>query len=452
MNRIIQKYKTVLLCLIAAIGFQVVGCKDFLDIKSNANLTTPNNLESFQKLLDNANDMNLLTSSFGEISADDYFVLDKTFNSFKELNRGEYIWDWIDYNYPNDWARGYVTVYNSNLILDQLRQIQKSKTNALQYEQIEGAALFYRSFAFLNLLWTYAPAWDESSANEMGIVLRETSNPDVVSKRSTVAECYAKVIVDLTRSASLLPALSQHVLRPSKAAAMGILARAYLSMRAYDKAYLYADSALMKYSVLMDYNTDNEVVASADYPFTRYNKETIFYAETSNSISNGYIDTMLVDQYQTNDLRKRLYFRPVGNYHTFKGSYSGKFTLFSGLTTGELLLIKAESAAVLGKYEDARKTLKELLIKRYKTGADLGVDAVGDAQVLAKIRIERRKELLFRALRWIDIKRYNLEGADITIKRRIGETIYELQANDPRFALPLPSDVLLQTGMTQNPR
>jgi starch-binding outer membrane protein, SusD/RagB family len=55
-----------------------------------------------------------------------------------------------------------------------------------------------------------------------------------------------------------------------------------------------------------------------------------------------------------------------------------------------------------------------------------------------------------RGLRWIDIKRLNKEGAGIVLKRLIGDKTYTLQPNDPRYALPLPADIILNTGMQQN--
>ena len=70
---------------------------------------------------------------------------------------------------------------------------------------------------------------------------------------------------------------------------------------------------------------------------------------------------------------------------------------------------------------------------------------------LALILTERRKELIFRNLRWMDIKRLNKEGANIWLKRIVAGQTYTLPANDNRFALALPSDIISMTGMPQNP-
>lgn len=64
---------------------------------------------------------------------------------------------------------------------------------------------------------------------------------------------------------------------------------------------------------------------------------------------------------------------------------------------------------------------------------------------------ERRKELVFRNLRWMDIKRLNKEGANITLKRIIDGQTFTLPPNNNRFALPLPADIVKMTGMPQNP-
>ena len=64
---------------------------------------------------------------------------------------------------------------------------------------------------------------------------------------------------------------------------------------------------------------------------------------------------------------------------------------------------------------------------------------------------ERRKELIFRGLRWIDIKRLNLEGANIEQRRFLDGKEYILEPNSNRYALPLPDDIIRLTWMEQNP-
>ncbi|HEY6083417.1 MAG TPA: RagB/SusD family nutrient uptake outer membrane protein, partial [Chitinophagaceae bacterium] len=68
------------------------------------------------------------------------------------------------------------------------------------------------------------------------------------------------------------------------------------------------------------------------------------------------------------------------------------------------------------------------------------------------ILVERRKELVFRTIRFTDIKRLNKEGADITQKRIIGGKTYILLPNDPRYALSIPENVIQAGGIPQNPQ
>lgn len=91
-------------------------------------------------------------------------------------------------------------------------------------------------------------------------------------------------------------------------------------------------------------------------------------------------------------------------------------------------------------------------MKRWKTGTFVPFTASTSSGALATILAERRKELMMRDLRWMDIKRLNKEGAGITLKRIVAGQPYQLQPNEPRFALPLPAYVLALTGMQQNPR
>ncbi|SJN47913.1 RagB/SusD family nutrient uptake outer membrane protein [Sphingobacterium sp. JB170] len=440
--------------LIFAVYFLVcnTACEKFLDEKSTATTTSPNNLESFQMLLDNANVMNVSFPTFGEISADNYFLTDETFNGLNEFRRGDYIWDWPDYEYVNDWARGYHAVYVSNLVLDGLGELEVTSSNRKQYEDIYASALFYRAYSFLSMLWTYSLAYDENASENLGIVLRKTSNPVVVSQRSSVQECYDQIISDL-KKCTTLPMTTGHVLRPSKVAVYGTLARTYLSMRDYQQAYNYADSALVLYDNLLDFNDAQDTTGSDDYPFTRYNKETIYFSTLTLTANNWNTDTSLYQSYKDSDLRKSLFFKPLNENYEFKGSYSGDYWLFSGLTTGELLLIKAESAAFMDSYDQARSVMRVLMAKRYSDDGELiSLNALPNEQLLQFIRTERRKEMIFRGQRWIDIKRFNKEGLNIDLTRIVNGEVYELPANDLRFALPLPHDIILETGMQQNPK
>ncbi|RYZ26482.1 MAG: RagB/SusD family nutrient uptake outer membrane protein [Sphingobacteriales bacterium] len=141
----------------------------------------------------------------------------------------------------------------------------------------------------------------------------------------------------------------------------------------------------------------------------------------------------------------------------FKGSYEGSNTYFSGVSTNELYLIAAEASARVGGLEQAAGYLDRLLEKRWRrdaSGRSLHVPvSVSDRQgLIDRILLERKKELLFRGIRWMDIKRLNRDGAGIQVRRNIGGVEYLLEAGDNRFALPIPEDVIAISGMPQNPR
>lgn len=445
----IQTTRFYLVCVI----FIFLGCDKYLDVKSNYNLSIPDNYEVFQKLLDNATVMNLSVNTFGEICADDYYITDQTYNGFSELNKGDYVWETIEYNYPNDWASSYLTVYNTNLIQDQLKKVDQVNFDNLKHNAILGASHFYRGFTYLNLLCTYSDGFkSDSLGNGLGVVLRKTADPTEPSFRASILESYQLIIQDLEFAANLLPLNSAHVLRPSKIAAWSILARTYLYVGEYDKAYLYADSVLRVKDDLIDYNDDADVNALASYPFKRYNKETVFYAEMTKSINYGFVDSSLYDSYDRNDLRKKLFFKNNNKPFAFKGSYSGKANLFSGTTTSEMLLVKAEALIRRKDYSNARLLLELLVDKRYNKNLSNNILPQKNEDLLNYLIEERRRELIFRGQRWPDLKRYNLNGQNKTIYRIVNGKKYSLAPNDKRYALPIPYDIVFRTDVIQNPK
>lgn len=435
--------------------FSLTSCSKFLEEKSNFSLQSPNTLESLQGILDNSIDMNMNVPVFGDIHSDDYFFTEKEFNAVDDQSRGFYTWIGFPYNYPDDWALMYVPVYQVNVVLDALPKVEGIQR---EKDRIKGAALFFRAYQYLQGMWIFAKSWDpQTSDTDLGIELRQTSDQSVPSKRSTVSDCYRQIIGDLVTAAGILPELAESPMRPSKIACYGALSRAYLSIGKYDSAFYYVDKALEIKNDLIDYNDFSSTDLLKPYPLTRLNKETVFYAQLTTSYPNlhpsyGLVDTTLYASYGDNDIRKSLFFKVRNGFHSFKGSYTSAFNLFGGMAVDELFLIRAETNIRLGNVDRGLDDLNTLLMKRIKKEEFTSYVGLNQEDALRLIKKERRKELLMRGLRWMDIKRYNkYDGENLKLLRYINGTKYELEPNSNRYALPLPNDIILLTGMEQNP-
>lgn len=445
-------------CLL--IGLLASSCQKFLDIKSDKSLVVPQSLNDMQALLDDATTMNLRTTpSYGEASADDYFLTPTALAPLGVNSQEVYRWRSIPYRFQNDWSLSYLAIYNANLALDMLKELERTTANAQLWDNVKGSAHFYRAFYELGLLGQHGLAYDSHlSQSDLGIPLRRTSDFNTPSARATVAECYQAILDDLNIAVMLLPALPQHVYRPSKSAGHALLARVHLYMRNYPTALSETEKALYIKSELMDFNNDSDIFSqTAAVPFKPFNKEIIFYTEMFawlglQTPTRATITSDLYASYQTNDLRRTLFFLANGSNQRFKGSYtSHASSLFTGLAVDELYLNRAECLAYLDRIPESMEEINNLLKKRWRnTVAYIPLTANSKSEALLKIRMERRKSLLMRGLRWMDIKRQNKEGTEITPSRTIEGVTYTLTPNSPSYALPLPADILEQTGMPQN--
>lgn len=435
----------------------IVSCKKYLDKKTDTTLVVPKTIKDLQGLLDDFSNMNSITPTLGETSADDFFVLPNNYNSFYEYDRNLYTWQLKQYTYRNDWSRNYSAIFNANYCLKFIDDIPKTLQNENDWNNIKGSAYFFRAFSFLNLAWQHAKAYDVSTANtDLGIPLRLGIDFNIPSTRANVKDTYDQIISDGKEALSLLPdnpLLS--ISRPSKGASYALLARTYLSMREYDSAYKYADLSLGIKNNLLNYNSSE--IVTGNVPFRPLNKEIIFYttlfrnASIALATSVAKIDSTLFGSYNSNDLRKVIFFRPASGYQRFKGSYAASATeLFSGLAVDEMLLIRAECNARDNKIDDAMNDLNALLINRFREGTFIPFYTSDKDEAIAIILQERRKELVMRGIRWSDIKRLNKEGKNIIPRRIIDGHIYELPPNDSRYALPIPQDVIDISGMPQN--
>ena len=434
------------------------SCKKYLDEKPDAHLEIPSSLTDFQALIDRYQVMNTSDPGAGEVSSDDYYLLTADYLALPDdTYRNQYTWQKTNLFLPasNEWFYVYRIVFTANTILEGLGKLNPADVGQTDFNNNKGQALFARGRALYLAACIWSQAYDPGSAvTELGIPVRLSTDFNRTSVRASLLDTYGQVITDLTQAAQLLPQKQVQVIRATKAAAYAMLARTYLSMRQYEKAGLYADSCLQLNSTLTDYNS---VSATAAYPFVRFNPEVLFDAEmiTEPPINNtrARIDTLLYNSYSPNDLRKTLYFKAGSNgTYVFKGSYGGSLVPFDGLATDEQYLIRAESRVRAGRVSDGLADLNALLSKRYKKGTFVNLTAVSPADALTLVLSERKKELVMRGLRWTDLKRLNKEGAALTLTRKVNGQTYTLLPNDPRYALPIPDDIIQLTRMPQNPR
>lgn len=437
------------------------GCDSFLDVKSDATLVVPKTLEDAQALLDNTLHMNeRAVPARGVDAGEDYFFSESVYSGLPEHSRRFYVWDYPeDVGTGNDWSSGYVPIFQANLVLELLGQIERKEGNGLAWDNVKGSAHFYRAFYFFKLLGVFAHAFDElASETDHGIALRLDTDFNKLSVRATVRECIDQIIKDLLESIDYLPDFPQHVTRPSKGAAYALFSNLHHYMRDYNMSLHYADKALSFNSDLIDLNGDEHLLNlnTNTTPFIKYNKETIFYAELGNNVvwsaNRSLIDSNFYKSFTTHDLRRQAYFREVADGFLFKGDLTGaNARRFGGLSTSETILNKAESLAKLNRVDEAIRTLNSLLVKRLIAGSPL-LDSkeFNKDTALEVIRLERKKELMVRGIYFMDLKRYNKEGANIYKVRYEGDIEHKLEPNSSKYALPIPQDVIMITGMPQN--
>jgi len=435
-----------------------VACSEsFLDIKPDKKLVVPSTLDDLQAMLDYFDVHNSNTPGMGELSSDDYYILYDRWNTLTSpYMKNGYIWakEIWEGSTAIDWNNRYQQIFYANYVLEGLEKTNKTD-NPDDYDRLKGTALFYRAYANYQLAQEFCAPYDKSASNNgYGIPLRLTSDLNVHTNRATVKETYERIVTDLLEAFNLLSDNDPYKTRPVKVAASALLSRVYLTMQEYDKALTYAETTLSADYKLINFNS---LKTSAAYPMERYNSEVIFHSQmtqyTPLSSSRLIMDSTLFRSYTGNDLRKTAWFKSASGNYTFKGSYCGSQQTFNGLAVDECYLTKAECLARSGSVTEAVNTLNKLLITRYKTGNYTPLSVTNQQEALTIILRERRKELLFRGIRWTDLRRLNLDASTATtIYRKLNGTVYKLEPNSGNYILPIADDVIRLSNIPQNIR
>jgi len=437
------------------------SCQKFLDERPDKSQVIPLTMEDCQALLNNAGTLGAGYPVSLEISSDDYYLLPATWETLTPDRRDPYLWK-VDANVNlGDWLSPYNRVLVANQVIETLEKIKPTEQQQSQWNSIKGAALLLRSIYFYGLAQEFTQPYNVSTATQnLGIPIRLTPSISDKTERGTLQQTYDRILQDFTEAAALLPAIrpegnaSRSVAMPVKAAAYAALARVYLTMGEYSKAYENADACLKAYNSLMDYNI---IDSSPFYPIPRFNEEVLYEVNTSGfvPIFRGIVNLDVNNLYGDGDLRKMLLFMDNGNNtYKFRGTYGQRGEVFTGLSTAEVYLIRAECAARAGNIAGAINDLNTLRKSRWNNDNPYEPLDSDNAEDALKLTLrERQKELPFRGLRWTDLRRLNSDSRfAVTLRREMNGQQYELRPNDLRYTLLIPREILERVGIPQNPR
>jgi len=453
-----------LVCLLSVLSLVSCRKENWYDIKSDKKLTVPTTLKDMQALMDNPLVFSIAAPAMGEAASDGHYLNDARALALTGYNFNAYTWS---HEQPNiaviDWIQApsngsYERVYYANLVLEGLMKIiPKNTEEQTLLKNVKGQALFHRANAFFELAQIFTPPYNiETAISKLGLALRLESDVNIPSTRSTLKQTYDQIINDLTLAKDLLPVTPLAKTRPCKPAVYALLARIYLSMEDYELAGINANLCLELYNTLINYSALNSTTTAN--PFSSYNPEVIFHntriAIPAVTFTNLLIEDSWYKAYSDNDLRKKIFFNrnATTGLITYKGTYSGVgySNCFSGLATDEVYLIRSECYARAGKVIESMADLNTLLKTRW-LGTYVNLTALDKEDALIKVLEERKKELILRGLRWVDLRRLNRDPRfAITITRTFGGKTYTLEPNSYKYTFPIPDDIIEMTKMEQN--
>ncbi len=454
--------KVIIYAVLLANSLVLTSCNKYLDANPDKSLVVPTKIKELQGLMDQ-DAMYSIYPANSILADDNFYYTAANFATLTDAVAASYTWS-DNANALDDWSGIYNRILYCNIALGEIDNLVDIYSSQVEKNNVKGSALFYRAYNFFEATQIFSPQYVPATAEtDLGIPLKTSPDAENQTIRATMKDSYEKILSDLKIAINLLPAtqtVSTYKTRPSAAACYGELARIYLVIGNYDSAFRYADQCLQTYNTLIDYNNTTDVALTSTTPFKRFNNEVIFHtsSRSSSGASAGFgkqmVDTILYSSYVANDLRKSAFYKVNTPGFTFKGNYNAStLQLFTGLAVDEIYLIRSECYARNGNMLNALNDLNTLLVKRWVTGTFTPLTTANTPDVLSVILKERRKELVFRGLRWSDLRRLNLdEKYKTTIVRNVNNQTYSLTPNDKKYTFLIPQIVIDQSGISQNPR
>ncbi|WP_299524896.1 RagB/SusD family nutrient uptake outer membrane protein [uncultured Lutibacter sp.] len=384
------------------------------------------------------------------------------------------------------WRGPWPGILMSNIVLDVAPSLEIDE--AIKNRSI-GEAYFLRAHYYFILTRYFGdvPLITEPQSSD------DSLYPERVSKN----DVYDQIISDLENAIELLPTKDSYsgtdLGRASKGAALGILAKVYLTLGNWDKVVTLTTELEGLGYRLNDNYSDNF------NPYTENSAESIFevqYASNGgfsfwgNENQSSWLSTFMgprgsdfvagawgwnqptqefVNEYEPNDLRKGATILFEGGPDFDEKSYDAAYSLtgynvrkylvpldvsssydnsplnFPVLRFADVLLMKAEALNELGQSSQAETSLNIVRNRAGLLDISSGMDQISLKEAILH---ERRMELAFEGQRWFDLIRINNGQYGLDFLHSIGKT----NASEKHLLFPVPQiERDRNPNLTQNP-
>ncbi|WP_461533740.1 RagB/SusD family nutrient uptake outer membrane protein [Sinomicrobium sp.] len=423
---------------------QMVSCSDdFLDVTPKGE-TLPETIEDYDLLFNYLSLTDLMPSVLQYAEDDSYITSGAEVIGDRE---NAYFWnhnlDTDPESNPQVWQPLYLGQYYANVVIQEVMKVQEG-TEA-EKRSLMGQAMTIRAMNYLYLLTAFANAYHpDINPDDLGVPLVTSINvTDKIPARSTLKECFDLMTSDLKQAMEWLPEVHSNRWRVTRYVAAGVLARVYTYTGQYEEANTYATIALESPQIdkILDYNA----MEPADFPSEDVNSERLWVDKTNSNYSSSFYSYDLLEYFQDGDSRIRLFTLPDED----TGIVVREEDVRSfGLSYPEMYLIQAEYRARNGEIDAAMEiinTLREFRIPEGTPGRAL--TATNAEEALEVVLAERRRELVFRGTRWMDMKRLDLEGRMPAVHRYMNndpsdQLIQTLEPGSPNYTFEIPEKVL----------
>ena len=387
---------------------------------------------------------------YGDIIADNVFI--STQNSNRYIAEFNYTYTNTNGDMLGTWGDAYKAILRANNI------INANVASSANVNQLRGEALTVRAITYFDLINWYAKQY-VVDPNAEGVPLTLTYDPFLKPARAKVSEVYAQIDKDLSDAVGLLTATknSSYV---TKYVARAVQARV---------ALFRGDWTAAKTAALDVVNNGGYTLATSANLFNYWknpapvsNKLETIFEITNDAVNNGgtnalayfydqsgYGDAIssddLYNQYSATDARKGLFI--TGTRASQTVHIVNKYPNTSNaadkddvkvIRYAEVLLTLAEAYYRANDEVNARLYLNMLAIQR--DPSFVGYVSSG-AQLLNDIILERRKELAFEGMRYLDLQRLQLDVIRVNINNNyVGITPLTLPVSNFRRIFPIPQN------------